>query len=134
MNACASITRMTSATTSSRMAACWARRSRRGTGMMKGEGAPGPRQRGRRRRTRSAARTERQRHLAARAGGLVDAEDQLERLPAGAPVGVRRRPAAEDVEHVAVVSLVPEAIDVWWRRRRGVHELVVVVVLGEDPV
>ena len=44
---------------------------------------------------RQSLRAERERHLAAGLRRLVDAEDQLERLPAGAPVGVRRRLAAQ---------------------------------------
>ena len=54
----------------------------------------------------------RERHFAARLRRLVDAEDQLERFSARAAVVSRLCLAAQHREHVAVVSLVAESVDV----------------------
>src|SRR5215510_4292011 len=77
---------------------------------------------------------QRDRYLAPRFGGLVDAEDQLQRFPPGTAVRFWLRTSAQHSEDVAVIPLMTESVDVRRSGRRRVDQLVIVVVIGEHPV
>src|SRR5581483_6999578 len=120
MKVWSSTTRIMAVTTSSRIVACWARRSKSGTAIEC--------------RNLLGFHAERQGDLAPHLRRLIDAENELERFSARAAVRVRLRLAAQHLPHVAVISLVPVPVDVRRVRARDVNELVVVVILGEGPV
>ena len=61
-------------------------------------------------------------------------EDQLERFAARPAVGLGLRLAAKHREHVPIVAFVPEPIDVRRIRVRRLDQLVVVVIIGEQPM
>src|SRR5688500_18633202 len=82
----------------------------------------------------SESGAQRDRHLAAGLRRLVDAKDQLERLASGPTISVGAGFAPQHLEDVAVVAFVAEPVDVGWGRARRLDELVVVVVLREQPV
>src|SRR5690348_10280459 len=77
---------------------------------------------------------ERQRHLSTRFGRLVDAQNQLQRLPPGPAICIRLCLAPKNGEDVSVVPLVTEAVHVRWVGVYRLDQLVVVVVLSELPV
>src|SRR5439155_7572881 len=82
----------------------------------------------------SHLRAKREWHLSPGLCGLVNTQDQLERLSAGPAIGVRLRFTPENSQNVAVVTLMTQTIDVRWIGVSSENQLVVIVVFGELPV
>src|SRR5437868_1709631 len=72
-------------------------------------------------------------HLPSRLGRLVDAQNQLQRLPARPAVRIGLCLTAKDGKDVSVIALMPQPIDVGRIRLRRDNQLVIVIVLGELP-
>src|SRR6266550_2883468 len=71
--------------------------------------------------------------LPSRLGRLVDAENQLQRLPARPAVRIGLRLTAKDGEHISVIALMPQPIDVGRIRVPRHNQRVIVILLGELP-
>src|SRR4026208_829683 len=110
MNAWLSTTFIIAFTTESRIAACCAFRSSRGTAIVRVMKSV----RGKLLKIhelRSDLRPQRQWNLTTRLGRFVDPQNELERLSARPAVGIGFGFPSQDGEHVPVVALVAEPVD-----------------------